>query len=59
MVSQVSGRVPVAEDRRHLQGQVHDRKVKREEGAYRLRFHSVGGKAGKVEVEKKTNAHHV
>ena len=59
MVSQVSGRFPVADDRRHLQGQSGDRKVKREEGADRFQFHSARGRAGEVEGEKKTNAHHV
>ena len=59
MVSQVSGRFPVAEIAGICRGKRHDRKVKREEGADQLQFHSVSGKAGEVEVEKKTNAHHV
>ena len=59
MVSQVSGRFPVAEDRRHLQGQSATIKVKREEGADHLRLHSVRKRAAEVEGEKRTNAHHV
>ena len=60
MVSQVSGRFPVAEDRGHLQRQSATiERVKREEGADHFEFHSVRGRAGEVEGEKKTNAHHV
>jgi hypothetical protein len=60
MVSQVSGRFPVAEDRGRLLGAKHDdRKVKREEGADPLRLQSVRERAAGVEGEKKTNAHHV
>ncbi len=59
MVSQVSGRFPVAEDRGHLQGQsatVEGSNGKR--GLITLKFYPVGGRP-EVESEKKTNAHHV
>ena len=60
MVSQVSGRFPVAEGRRHLQGQ--SATIERSNGKRGLiafDYSSVRGRAAEVEGEKKTNAHHV
>src|SRR6185312_10662697 len=56
MVPQVNGGFPVAEGRRHLQGQGHDREVKRDEGANRLRCIRSLERAAEVESGKRTDA---
>ena len=56
MVTQVSGRFPDRGGRRLLQGKRHDQEVKRDEGADRLRCHSVRKRAVEIEGEKKTDA---
>ena len=59
MVSQVSGRFPVAEGRGQLQGQAPTvARVNGNRGLISFDF-LVRGKTGEVEGEKKTNAHHV
>jgi hypothetical protein len=59
MVLQVSGRFPVAEDRRHLQGQ--SATIERSNGKRGLITFNFSGpwEGREVEGEKKTNAHHV
>jgi hypothetical protein len=59
MVSQVSGRFPVAEDRGDLQGQ--SATIERSNGKRGLITFNFSGpwEGREVEGEKKTNAHHV
>ena len=60
MVSQVSGRFPVADDLGHLQGQ--SPAIERSNGKRGLiAFDCIRAASGprKVESEKKTDAHHV
>ena len=59
MVSQVSGRFPIAEVGGFCRGKRHDQEVKRDEGADRLRVHSVRKRAAEIESEKRTDAQYV
>jgi hypothetical protein len=59
MVSEVSGRFPIAGSAAFAGAKRHDRMVKWDEGADRLRSYSVSGKTGELEDEKKTDAQQV
>ena len=56
MVLQVSGSFPIAEVGGGFAGAKRRDQVKRDEGADRLRLHSVQERAAEVESEKKTDA---
>ncbi len=58
MVTQVSGGFPIAEVGGFCRGKRHDQEVKRDEGADRLRCHSVRKRAAEIEGEKNTDAQH-
>ena len=59
MVSEVSGKFPIAEVGGFCRGKRHDQEVKRDEGADHLRRHSVRNRAEEIEDEKRTDAQYV
>jgi hypothetical protein len=59
MVSEVNGKFPIAEVGGFCRAKGHDQEVKRDEGADRLRLHSVRKRTAEVEGEERTDAQYV